>query len=84
MKGAYAATPGARAEKLRVLRVDDGFTSGATLDACSRALFAAGAARVYACTVARAIPQHPDFDQSVAPAPSGMCHILRVLGAFQL
>jgi predicted amidophosphoribosyltransferase len=33
VKGAYAATPGARAEKLRVLLGDDGFTSGATLDA---------------------------------------------------
>jgi predicted amidophosphoribosyltransferase len=68
VKGAYAATPGARAEKLRLLLVDDVFTTGATLDACARALFAAGAASVYALTVARAIPQHADFDQTAALA----------------
>jgi ComF family protein len=68
VKGAYAATPRARAEKLRVLLVDDVFTTGATLDACARALFAAGAASVYALTVARAIPQHGDFHPSAALA----------------
>jgi predicted amidophosphoribosyltransferase len=69
VKGAYAAAPGARAEKLRVLLVDDVFTTGATLDACARALFAAGATSVYALTVARAIPLHGDFDHAAAPAP---------------
>jgi ComF family protein len=78
VKGAYAATPGARAEKLRVLLVDDVFTTGATLDACARALFAAGAASVYALTVARAIPQHGDSYLSAAPAHvSDVSHIAR-------
>ncbi len=78
VKGAYAATPGARAEELRLLLVDDVFTTGATLDACARALFAAGAASVYALTVARAIPQHGDFDQRAAPASiRDLSHIAR-------
>jgi predicted amidophosphoribosyltransferase len=42
---------------MRVLLVDDVFTTGATLDACSKALRQAGAARVVGLTVARALPQ---------------------------
>jgi ComF family protein len=54
VRGAYAASPGARIDNLRVLLVDDVFTSGATLDACSRALTQAGAQAVVGLTVARA------------------------------
>ena len=57
VRGAYAAHKGAQVDKLRVLLVDDVFTTGATLDACSRALRKAGAARVVGLTVARALPQ---------------------------
>ncbi len=57
VRGAYAAHKTAQVDKLRVLLVDDVFTTGATLDACSRALKGAGAARVVGLTVARAVPQ---------------------------
>lgn len=56
VRGAYATRSGARVDKARVLLIDDVFTTGATLDACSKALKAAGAAAVYSLTVARAMP----------------------------
>ena len=59
VRGAYATHRTAQVDNLRVLLVDDVFTTGATLDACSRALKGAGAARVVGLTVARAIPLSP-------------------------
>jgi ComF family protein len=59
VRGAYATRERALVDNLRVLLVDDVFTTGATLDACSRALKGAGAARVVGLTVARALPQWP-------------------------
>jgi ComF family protein len=56
VRGAYATHKTAQVDKLRVLLVDDVFTTGATLDACSRALKGAGATRVVGLTVARALP----------------------------
>jgi len=55
VRGAYAIREGNRVDNLRVLLVDDVFTSGATLDACARALRRAGAARVVGLTVARVV-----------------------------
>jgi ComF family protein len=55
VRGAYAVRPGSRVDNTRVLLVDDVMTTGATLDACARALQEAGAAAVYALTVARAL-----------------------------
>lgn len=51
--GAFAAKPGFDASGMRLLIIDDVFTTGATVNACARVLARAGAARLCALTVAR-------------------------------
>ena len=53
--GAFALKEGRQVDNCRILLLDDGMTTGATLDACSRALANAGASSVIALTVARAV-----------------------------
>jgi ComF family protein len=53
VRGAYATCEDRKVDNLRILLVDDVLTTGATLDACSRALKKAGAAAVLGLTVAR-------------------------------
>ena len=55
VRGAFATRPGSQVDKQRVLLVDDVMTTGATLDACAKALREAGASSVLGLTVARAI-----------------------------
>lgn len=68
VRGAYSTREGSQVDNLRVLLVDDVFTTGATLDACSRALKQAGAAKVAALTVARVVP---DWVVIRGPASAG-------------
>jgi len=53
VEGVFAAAPKAEPQAGALLLVDDVMTSGATLDACARALVAAGLGPVYALTFAR-------------------------------
>jgi len=54
VRGAFAMREGRRVDNLRILLLDDVMTTGATLDACSRALREAGAKCVLGLTIARA------------------------------
>jgi len=72
VRGAYTIRQGLRVDNLRVLLVDDVLTTGATLDACSRALRKAGAAKVAALTVARAIVRREEAGfESLRRGPDG-------------
>ena len=55
VRGAFALKPGAEVAGKRVLLVDDVLTTGATIEACTRALKRAGAAEVDVLTLARAM-----------------------------
>jgi ComF family protein len=55
VRGAFATPPGSQVDNRRVLLVDDVMTTGATLDACARALRDAGAVGMLGVTVVRAI-----------------------------
>jgi predicted amidophosphoribosyltransferase len=54
VKGAFAVPRPERVRGLRVLLVDDVMTTGATADACARALLDAGVRRVSVLSLARA------------------------------
>src|SRR5580692_3194283 len=54
VRGAFATRPGSQVDNKRVLLVDDVMTTGATLDACARALLESGAKSVVGLAAARA------------------------------
>lgn len=58
VRGAFATGTGSQVDKLRVLLVDDVFTTGATLNACAKVLRKGGAKSVIGLTIARAA-RHP-------------------------
>jgi competence protein ComFC len=64
VRGAFATRPGSQVDNKRVLLVDDVMTTGATLDACAKALLESGAKSVIGLTVARAA-------RNPLPAPDG-------------
>jgi len=55
MKDAFAIRDAARIKAARIVLVDDVFTTGATTDACAKALCSAGAREVCVWTVARGL-----------------------------
>lgn len=55
VRGAFAVSERGRVDNLRILLLDDVMTTGATLDACARALRDAGARSVSGLTIARAL-----------------------------
>jgi ComF family protein len=55
MRGAFALRTGASVAEKSVLLVDDVYTSGATVNECSRTLKRGGAKQVYVLTLARAV-----------------------------
>ena len=55
VRGAFSLNPHKPVEGRRVLLVDDVYTSGATVNECSRSLKRAGAEEVYVLTLARAV-----------------------------
>ncbi len=57
VQNAYQADPQAVKQK-SVLIMDDVATTGSTIVACTDALLRAGAQKVYALTIARALPHH--------------------------
>lgn len=55
MQGAFAVRPEAGLKGCKILLIDDVLTTGATVEACARALKRAGASQVFVLTLARVV-----------------------------
>jgi ComF family protein len=70
VRGAFAAGRGRRPHRMKVVLVDDVFTSGATADEASRTLLDLGARKVVVAAVARTPLEAPALLQDQAPGAS--------------
>ena len=55
LRGVFIVARGRRVDGKKVLLIDDVYTTGTTVEACSQALQQAGAARVEVFTLARSV-----------------------------
>jgi len=77
LRGAFAVADPARVAGREVLLVDDIYTTGATARECARVLMAAGAAKVWVATLARAQKEQVSFWSGSVRDPVGFGETLR-------